>query len=72
MPNFIVNAHQQPNGDHEVHNTTTGCNWMPASHNQVPLGPHPSCHEAVKSVRSIWPHKKINGCIHCCNECHTT
>lgn len=29
MSKFIINKNQQTNGDHEVHNLTTGCSFMP-------------------------------------------
>lgn len=72
MPNFIVNSNPQTNGDHEVHNTTTGCTEMPLPQNQVALGQHNSCREAVASAKSKWPTERINGCFYCCRECHTT
>ncbi len=72
MPNFIVNSNPQPNGDHEVHNTTTGCSYMPASQSQVSLGQHASCREAVATAKAKWPNNRINGCYYCCNACHTT
>lgn len=45
MPNYVVNREAQPNGDHEVHQH--GCSWMPALHNQHPLGWHSGCQSAV-------------------------
>lgn len=50
MPRFIINHNAQPNGDHEVHNTSTGCSYMPAPENQIDLGTHVTCHG--KGVRS--------------------
>ncbi len=35
MPNYIINKNSQPNGDHEVHNATTGCSYMPNVENQI-------------------------------------
>ncbi|CDF60954.1 conserved hypothetical protein [Xanthomonas citri pv. fuscans] len=72
MPNFIVNKNAQANGDHEVHNTTTGCAFMPQLANQINLGFHASCHQAVVYARSNWPQNRINGCYYCANACHTS
>ena len=72
MSYFIVNKNQQANGDHEVHNTSTGCSYMPNPENQVNLGFHNSCFEAVALAKAKWPNNKINGCYYCCNACHTS
>lgn len=72
MPSFILNRNQQPNGDNEVHNTTTGCSWMPSPENQIGLGYHASCHSAVQQAKTTYRNARINGCIHCCEACHTT
>jgi hypothetical protein len=69
MPYFIVNRNAQSNGDHEVHNTTTGCSFMPNAANQLDLGYHASCHGAVqKAKETYW---QSNGCYWCCPECNT-
>ncbi|MGB0449659.1 MAG: hypothetical protein ACPGF6_03635, partial [Porticoccaceae bacterium] len=62
MDVFIVNKNAQANGDHEVHNTSTGCSLMPNIENQVDLGSHNSCHGAVAKAKSEWPQDRINGC----------
>lgn len=72
MPRFIINRNAQPNGDHEVHDHTTGCTFMPAPENQIDLGAHASCHGAVSLAKQQWPGNRINGCYYCCNACHTT
>lgn len=72
MPSFIINSQQQRNGDHEVHNTTKGCSFMPLLSNQVVLGVHATCHGAVAHAKKKWPQPRINGCYYCCNECHTS
>lgn len=72
MPSFIVNTNRQGNGDFEVHNSTTGCAYMPNPANQVKLGDHVSCVGAVAYAKVQWPTAKINGCYYCCNYCHTT
>ena len=70
MPAFIVNTNAQSNGDHEVHNTTTGCNYMPDTSNQKDLGYHASCSGAVTEAKKTY--SKSNGCFYCCRACHTS
>lgn len=72
MPQFIINQNAQANGDHEVHNATNGCTFMPEANNRIDLGIHFSCREAVVLARSKWPTNRINGCYYCCNACHTS
>ncbi|HEY8877928.1 MAG TPA: hypothetical protein VIN03_10215 [Roseateles sp.] len=72
MPNFVINKNPQANGDHEVHNASTGCAYMPAPANQIELGLHASCHGAVLAAKSQWPNNRINGCYYCTNACHTS
>lgn len=72
MPNFVMNKNQQNNGDHEVHNTTAGCSYMPNAENQIALGAHTSCVGAVAYAKTQYPNNRINGCYYCCNACHTT
>lgn len=69
---FIINKNAQSNGDHEIHNATTGCTYMPAAENQIDLGNHLTCHNAVAEAKRRWPTSKINGCYYCCNACHTS
>lgn len=71
MPAFIVNSNPQPNGDHEVHNTSTGCIYMPSPSNQIDLGFLPTCQSAVADAKRRWPGHRINGCYYCANACHT-
>ena len=70
MQSFIINKNQQANGDHEVHNATTGCIHMPNVENQVNLGYHASCKEAVAKAKQQWPNNRIDGCFYCCPACH--
>lgn len=70
MPYFIVNKQVQSNGDHEVHNTTTGCSYMPSAANQLSLGIHDNCHGAVARAKQTYP--QSNGCFYCCPACHTS
>ena len=72
MPNFILNKNAQKNGDHEVHNTTSGCSFMPKPENQLPMGTHVGCQGAVANAKQINPNHRINGCYYCCRECHTS
>jgi hypothetical protein len=72
MQSFIKNRNVQLNGDYEVHNTTTGCKFMPLLENQIPLGNHLTCLGAVAAARVSWTNERINGCYYCCNPCHTT
>ncbi|RMH94500.1 hypothetical protein EBB59_02135 [Lysobacter pythonis] len=71
MPKFILNANPQTNGDHEVHNVTIGCTYMPAASNQIDLGYHADCQGAVAEAKRRWPNSRINGCFYCANACHT-
>lgn len=72
MAKFIVNKNAQSNGDHEVHNLTTGCTYMPQQSNQIDLGAHDSCHGAVAYAKRQWREHRINGCFWCCQACHTS
>ncbi|BBR37544.1 hypothetical protein WP3W19E03_00690 [Aeromonas veronii] len=72
MPNYVINKNSQSNGDHEIHNTTSGCSFMPNPENRIDLGYHDSCHGAVIAAKAQWPNNKINGCYYCCNACHTS
>lgn len=72
MPKFVLNKNAQSNGDHEVHNVTTGCTYLPNPENQIDLGTHLSCREAVAYAKTKWPSHRINGCFFCCKACHTS
>lgn len=69
MPQFIVNTQVQSNGDHEVHNKTSGCIFMPDAANQKNLGTHTNCHGAVAEAKKTY--RQSNGCYYCCTDCHT-
>lgn len=71
MPVFIVNNNPQINGEHEVHNLTTGCLYLPRLESQIPLGEYASGLEAVRVASVRWPLRRINGCSHCAPEGHT-
>lgn len=70
MPNYIVNKQVQTNGDHEVHNKTNGCSYMPSPGNQLDLGYHSDCSGAVREAKKTY--SQSNGCYYCCNACHTS
>ena len=70
MPHFIVNTTAQKNGDHEVHNTTDGCSYMPVAANRKDLGYQTDCSGAVTEAKKTY--SQSNGCYYCCNACHTT
>jgi len=72
MHRFVINTNPQVNGDHEVHNMTLGCNYLPHVNNQRDLGYHVTCQQAVAYAKQQWPQNKINGCYYCANACHTT
>lgn len=72
MSKFIINQNAQANGDHEVHNLTTGCPFMPQLQNRIDLGEHTHCSGAVSLAKRNWPQARINGCYYCCNSCHTS
>lgn len=72
MDRFIVNQNQQNNGDHEVHNASTGCNFMPNPENQIDLGWHADCRGAVIEAKRQLPNQRVNGCYYCANSCHTS
>lgn len=70
MPNYCVNKNQQNNGDHEVHDLTSGaCIRLPDSQNRLNLGYHLDCHSAVRQAKLTF--SKSNGCYYCCGPCHT-
>ncbi|MGN2485872.1 hypothetical protein [Acinetobacter calcoaceticus] len=72
MDNYIINKNPQYNGDHEVHNATKGCNYLPSIENQISLGNFNNCQQAVAQAKSNWPTHRINGCYWCANACHTS
>lgn len=73
MQGFILNRTEQDNGDHEVHNTSTWCNWMPAPENRIDLGTHMDCRGAVAHAKQLYGRTwRINGCAWCCPACHTS
>jgi hypothetical protein len=68
MAYYLVNRQAQPNGDHEVHQTT--CGYLPALGNQDHLGYFSTCQEAVRAARNRG-YRQVNGCYWCSYACHT-
>ncbi|HAU22900.1 MAG TPA: hypothetical protein DCS24_09995 [Erythrobacter sp.] len=66
---FIVNKNPPPNGNYEVHNATTDCNWMPVTGSQLNLGDHDDCAGAAVEAKETYP--QSNGRYYCCCACHT-
>lgn len=67
MAQYYVNRNQQPNGDHEVHEST--CFYLPSEQNRIWLGEFESCHGAVRQAQNYFV--QVNGCYHCSIACHT-
>ena len=65
---FYVNKNAQSNGDHEVHRYD--CTWLPSVENRIYLGDFSTSQAAVSEARRYYT--KVNGCIHCCPESHTS
>jgi hypothetical protein len=67
MEHYYVNknTHTNPRGDHEVH--IKSCRLLPMNE-AIDLGLHPNCHSAVRKAKEHYT--KVDGCIHCCRECH--
>ena len=72
MPNYCVNkkAQNTATGEHEVHNVDI-CSHLPNLDNQISLGNHINCQSAVLNAKNRYPKNIIDGCYHCCNDCHT-
>ncbi len=73
MPNYIVNRNAQPNGDNEVHTTprpSCPSPYYPEPRNQVPLGFHSNCADAVQTAQHRG-YRTANGCYYCSRLCHT-
>lgn len=71
MPFFILNR-QEYSGHHEVHDTGTHCDsdTYPRIENQIDLGWHATCGEAIAAAKARYPQADIDGCGHC-TSCHT-
>ncbi|MDO9520610.1 MAG: hypothetical protein Q7L19_10400 [Pseudohongiella sp.] len=69
MARYCVNKNAQPNGDHEVHNLSTGCSKLPLSGNQLFLGDYSTCSAAVVAAKKIY--SRSDGCAYCSPACHS-
>lgn len=65
MDNYCVNNNAQSTGEHEVHKE--GCFKYPS--NKTDLGSFSNCHGAVKKAKEYY--SDVDGCKHCCPDCHT-
>lgn len=70
MPTYIVNSNAQSNGDHEVHDVSANCQYLPSVFSQVSLGYFSSCSDAVSAANNKG-YSPANGCFYCVNDCHT-
>ncbi len=68
MKQYYVNKKAQPNGDHEVHESS--CSFLPSEENRSYLGIYSNCKDAVKKAKEDY--SKANGCYYCSNDCHTS
>ncbi len=66
MKKYYVNKQAQSTGEHEVH--TEDCRFLPDAQNREYLGEYSSCEGAVAEARRRYT--KVDGCYHCCRECH--
>jgi len=66
---YRLNLNIQSNGDYEVHRDD--CRYYP-NLNYDTLGRYNSCKPAVSEAKRKHPFKKINGCVHCAKDCHTS
>jgi hypothetical protein len=69
MAQYCVNKNPQSTGEHEVHNVTAGCAYLPDPSNRLALGDHQNCHTAVLKAKQTY--SKVDGCYYCSKACHT-
>lgn len=67
MEKFYVNKEAQSGGEHEVHRSS--CKHLPHSSNLEYLGYFSNCQDAVKEAKKHYTN--VDGCWHCCRNCHT-
>ena len=67
MDVYYVNNAAQENGDHEVHSPS--CSYLPEINSRTYLGVFADCHEAIDAAKEHYA--QVNGCVHCCGDCHT-
>ena len=65
---YYVNkdSSNNPNYNHEVH--TADCHLLPSPGNRDYLGFFSHCSEALREAKKRY--NNVDGCIHCCPECH--
>lgn len=68
MAKFCVGRRVLSNGDYEVHNLEADCPYLPNVLNQIPLGDHETCQNAVIAARVLF--ETANGCYNCATGCH--
>ena len=72
---YFMNAHQQQNGDFEVHDAK--CQYGELVVRAVELGDYQNCQPAVQKAEAMYGVQarqkggQVNGCYYCCNSCHT-
>jgi len=69
MNQFCVNKNAQAGGEHEVHNVTSLCPYLPDPLNRLDLGMHQNCSTAVSKAKRTYPNS--DGCYYCARACHT-
>jgi len=68
MDKYCVNKNtDNPGGNHEVHKYS--CSWLPEPENKEDLGEFADCHGAVQEAKNRG-YSNVDGCIHCCPNCH--
>lgn len=68
MAKYCVNTNPQSTGEHEVHNVTSGCRYLPDPSNRRQLGDHANCHSAVAAAKVHYTN--VDGCFYCSKACH--
>ena len=69
MAQYYLNRIRQETGENEVHRL--GCSFMPRLENRIKLGNQYHCQSALAEAIRIRPSWTIDGCIFCCEDCHT-
>ncbi|WP_256968969.1 hypothetical protein [Enterococcus faecalis] len=68
MPYYIVNKNIDDNGRHEVHQDT--CTRLPNKENQLDIGYHSDCTEAIQYIQNQNPAHLFDGCWYCSPACN--
>ena len=69
MDQYIVNKNNQTTSEHEVHNVSKGCNFLPERKNRLDLGFHYSCESALEKAREHY--SEVDGCYYYTECCHS-